>query len=552
MGNETGYNPKDLLFDDAGRKRLISGVEKIAKAVESTLGPRGNTVLIESPSHTHGITVTKDGVTVAKSIQLLDGVEDLAVRIMKEAADKTSTQAGDGTTTAIVLAKALVVGGSHYLMDTKVNRIMVLRELGRLTEEVIAQLKKKSRPVTRFNLRDVATISCNNDEKIGATIAKAYRQVGRSGIVTVEKSKTTETYTEVTKGMRLQRGYTSPLFVNDQRKDECVFEDTLVLVCDAEISNILQIENVLKPVIQQGKRLLIIAPCTNQVVNTLAANVARNNLKFCNITPPQFGYKQHELMQDIAIAVGAKYFSEQTGDDLALIRFEDLGNAQKVIVGRHTTTILSSRTVDTLKIRERVDQLRSLQKETTKKEEKDFLAERIAALSGGVGVIYVGGNTDLEQKELFDRVDDAVCAVKSALEEGIVAGAGKALYEIRLPEVEEATAIDEAGLREKNIAVKIMSESLRSPLRQILANAGLNEADLYLAKSEPVKEGEGYDLKNERFGNLFEMGIIDPLKVTRCALQNAVAVATTILSTNAIITMARSITETGYREVSQS
>ena len=547
MNESAGYAPKDLLFDEEGRKKLMRGVEKIAKAVESTLGPRGNTVLIESASHTRGITVTKDGVTVAKSIALMDGVEDLAVRIVREAAEKTSTQAGDGTTTAIVLAKALIQGGMIYLKDENVNRTMVLRHLADLTEEVIRRLKANSRPVTRSNIRDVATISCNNDEKIGAIIAKAYRKVGKNGIVTVEKSQTTETYTEVTKGMRLQRGYTSPLFINDQRKDECVFEDTHILVCDTEISNILQIENVLKPVINQGKRLLIIAPCTNQVVNTLAANVARNNLKFCNINPPQFGYKQHEIMQDIAIAVGAKYFSEKTGDDLSLIRFEDLGKAQKVIVGRHQTIILTTRTDDTLKVRQRVDQLRAAHKEATKKEEKDFISERIAALTGGVGVVYVGGNTDLEQKELYDRVDDAVCAVKSALEEGIVAGSGKALYEIEFDFPSEATTEDkDLPLKEEVIAARILSESIKAPLRQILANAGMSEKyyRLYDPQNETkLADAYGYDLKNDRWGDLIEMGVIDPLKVTRCALQNAVAVATTILSTNAIVTLARVTTE---------
>jgi len=527
-----GYSPKELHFDVKGRDKLISGIKKIAKAVKSTLGPSGNTVIIESPNHTHGITVTKDGVTVAKSIDLIDPVENLAVKIVKEAADRTATNAGDGTTTAIVLTEALVVGGLN-LIKPEHNRTTVLKELGDLTAKVVEKLRKKSTELTDDMMLDVATISANNDSSIGEIIAEVYKDVGRQGIVTVEKSQTFETYAETTKGLKVDRGYLSPLFINDQSRDECILEDVMVLVADIEIANILQIESVLKPIIQEGKKLLIISPCHKNVVNTLAANVLKNNLKICAVQPPSFGYRQHELMQDIAMSVGATYFSEKTGDDLSIITYADLGHAAKVVVGKDKTIILKSdKKIDESKIEERVQQLWKAHGEANKKHDKEFILERIASLTGGIGVIYVGGNTDLEQKELYDRVDDAVCAVRSALEEGILPGAGKALFEINPYDFYE----DEISESEQ-VAINILGGAIQAPLIQILENAGVAWSDHYDGNEQ---EGYGYNVKTGDKGNLIEMGVIDPLKVTRSALQNAVSVATTILSTNAIVTMARS------------
>lgn len=526
-----GYSPKDLKFGSDGRDKLIAGVEKMAAAVKSTLGPSGNTVLIESLHHTHGITVTKDGVTVAKAVDLIDPVENLAVKMMKEAADKTATAAGDGTTTAIVLTEALVKAGIKH-MEPHHNRTNVLRELVELSNIVVEKLKQNSQVLTPEKMLDVATISANNDVAIGKIIAEVYAEIGEKGIVTVERSQTSETYAETTKGLKIDRGYLSPLFINNQKKDECVYEDVMVLVADIEIGNILQIENILKPIIQEGKKLLIISPCHKNVVNTLAANVLKNNLKIVAIQPPSFGYKQHELMQDIAISVGANYFSEKTGDDLSVITYADLGHVSKCIVGQDKTVLIKSDVKSSQeKIDERVAQLRDAHKDATKKADKDFILERIASLTGGIGVIYVGGNTDLEQKELYDRVDDAVCAVRSALEEGILPGAGKALYEIAVRE----QRIEET--EEGEVAAAILADALRAPITQILENAGLKLEQIYTGVET---DGYGYNLKSGKFGNLIEMGVIDPLKVTRSALQNAVSVATTILSTNAIITMARS------------
>ena len=521
-----GYSPKDLHFEVEAREKLISGISKMARAVKSTLGPMGNTVLIESAAHTHGITVTKDGVTVAKSVQLLDPVENLAVQMMREAASRTAANAGDGTTTAIVLTEALVNAGIEEIEYAE-NKPQVLRDMVDITNDVVKSLKKRSKKVSKQKLLDVATISANNDKGVGKIIADTYSSVGENGIVTVEKSQGSETGFETTKGLKIDRGYSSPLFINNHKKDECVMEDVHILVSDAEINNILTIENILKPIINEGKKLLNVAPCSQQVINTLAANVMKNGLKLCAIIPPSFGYKQHELMQDIALSVGATYYSEKTGDDLSIISFADLGLAKKIIIGRDSSIILKDEEkVSEEAIAERVEQLWDAHKITTKKADKEFILSRIASLTGGVGVIYVGGNTDLEQKELFDRVDDAVCAVRSALEEGILPGAGLALYQ-------EGLKLLGSKNSTKKIAKAILGKALKEPLLQIQLNAGIENSRVY------NEENIGLDVKNNQEGDLIELGIIDPMKVTKQALQNAVSVAVTILSTNAIVTMAR-------------
>ena len=531
-----GYTPKELHFAEEGQTKLISGITKMSNAVKSTLGPMGNTVIIESPEHTHGITVTKDGVTVAKSIGLMDPVENLAVRMMREAADRTATLAGDGTTTAIVLTEALVRSGMDRITP-KDNKTEILRELLSQTKELIDDLKGRSRKVTKKMLADVATISANNDSNIGKIIADTYNRVGENGIVTVERSQTSETYSESTDGLKIDRGYSSNLFINNQKKDECILEDVHIMVSDAEISNLLTIENVLKPIIQEGKKLLIVAPCSANVINTLAANVMKNSLKICNITPPSFGYKQHELMQDIALAVGATYFSEKTGDDLSIVEFKDLGHAAKVIVNQDSCIVLKDSKEPSEVIATRVEELWGAHKLATKKPDKDFILSRIASLTGGIGVIYVGGNTDLEQKELYDRVDDAVCAVRSALLEGILPGGGLALYAFY--SAYNVIANNSKIEKCKKIACAILADALRAPITQILENGGLELEKIYNSE-DTLAYTRGYDVKKGMYGDMYKMGIIDPMKVTKTALQNAVSVAITILSTNAIVTMARS------------
>ena len=532
---EQGYIPKDLSFDDDARDKLISGISKISKAVKSTLGPQGQTVLIESAEHTQGLTVTKDGVTVAKSIFLMDPIENLAVRMMKQASEKTANTAGDGTTTAIVLTEALVKAGQSFITKED-NLIQVVREIRAAGEDLLKKIKDSAVDVTDEMLVDIATISANNDKELGEIIAKAYKDVGRDGIVTVERSQSDKTYAEVTNGIKVDRGYTSTMFINDQRKDECIMDGVKVLLCDTEITNILQIENILKPIINAGDKLLIIGNCSTNVINTLAANVQRNGLQFCNIQVPSFGYRSHELMQDIAFSVGAKYFSEKTGDDLSLIRMEDLGIADKIIVGKDSTIIIKDSEI-TKEIEDRVEELKQQQTTLTAKHERDFVNERIASLVGGIGCIQVGATSDIEQKEKFDRVDDSVCAVRSALQEGIVAGGGLLLATLA-KDYNSNSTVD-----------KIISHALVAPLTQILINAGLDVDKIYdndLMEKVFYKEGNintvkyfGYNVVTGEYGDMFEMGVVDPAKVTSEALSNAISVATTILTTNAIITHAR-------------
>ena len=526
------YTPKSLTFDADARKRLGNGIATIAKAVKSTLGPRGKTVLIESQYHTHGITVTKDGVTVAKSIDLIDPVENLAVRMMKEAADRTATSAGDGTTTAIVLTEAIATRGMDLITED-VNSTEVIREIQRISADVISSLEKRSRKVSARKIKDVASISANNDPVIGSVIADAYRQVGENGLVTVEKSMSESTYCESTDGIKIDRGYSNKLFVNNQKKDECILEDVHILMTDHEISNVLQIETVLKTIVSEGKKLLIIGPCTTQVNNTLAANVIKNGLKMCTITPPQFGYKQHELMSDIAVSVGGRFISESMGDDLSLVTMRDLGRAAKVIVGKDSTVIVRD-DVNSEEIDQRVKELWEAHDAASKKSDRDFIKQRIASLTGGIGIIYVGGNSDVEQKEIFDRVDDAVCAVRSALEEGILPGGGLALWN-EADACYMSTRLTDLS-NEQRIAYSIMAYALAAPLTQILENAGLKAEEIMY---DVDTDDHGYDVKNNVYGNMYKMGVIDPLKVTKNALKNAVSVATTILSTNAIVTLAR-------------
>ena len=534
----SNYIPKNLEFDQPGRDKLIQGITKISKAVKSTLGPRGKTVLIESPEHIGGMTITKDGVTVANSIFLDDAVENLAVQMLKDAARRTANSAGDGTTTAIVLTEAIIKAGEKNLTE-KNNIAEVVKGINKFSKSVVKHLKKNSRRITKSRLLDVATISANNDKNLGKIIADAYGKVGKNGIVTVERSQNHETYATVTNGIKVDRGYTSNLFITNQKNDESVLEDTLVLVCDQEISNILQIENVLKPIIQQNKKLLIIGPCSVNVVNTLAANVVRNGLKLCNIMPPQFGYKQHELMQDIALSVGAKYFSEKTGDDLSLLSMEDLGHADKIISGKSQTVIIKNNQM-TEEIENRISDLKEQQENTEIVSDREFINERIASLSGSIGAIYVGGNSDIEQKEKYDRVEDAVCAVRSALQEGIVKGGGLALFYARqeIDWISKKTVNDD-----ESTAIDILMESLSAPVIQILQNAGLHIDDYYSQKihfdSWAMNLRDEYNVKTEEKGDFFKMGVIDPLKVTKTAFENAVSVATTILTTNAIITHAR-------------
>lgn len=512
---------KNLTLGADARQGLASGIKKMAGAVKSTLGPCGNTVILESQEHIGGMTITKDGVTVARSIVLSDPVENMAVRIMRQAADRTATMAGDGTTTAIVIAEAMTLGGIEEGLTLSEAKLLTV-----MADNVAKRIDKLSKKVKLSSLKDIATISANNDAEIGAIIAKAYENVGADGIVTVQRSQGQATYVETTMGMRFQRGYTNRMFVNDQRKDECILDDAYVLVSDTPINNILSIETVLKPVINSGKPLVIIADCSDAVQMTLAANVVKNGLKFCVVQPPSFGWRRQEQMGDIAFMLGGKYFSEQTGDDLSIAQISDLGIAKRIVVGREETIIVRPE-LETTKLDERIKELWEQHKNTERKDEKDFILERIASLRGGMSVIYVGANTDVEQKELYDRVDDAVCAVRSALSEGVLPGGGVTLNYIA-HEIIEKSEYNERIRR-------VFCNALMAPFRQIFENAGMD----YLTVQHNVRGcafGFGLDLKSMKYGDMMSMGVIDPSKVTKNALISATSVAATLLGTNAIIT----------------
>lgn len=520
---------KQVLLDEKGRNKLKSGISIIEAAVSSTLGPCGQTVLVESENHIGGVTVTKDGVTVARSINLYDPVENLAVQLVREAASKTATMAGDGTTTSIVLTKAII--DSFESMAQGANKTEVLRNIQSLSEKVCRILDKKSKKVNGKVLLDVATISSNNDPVIGKLIADVYSHVSH---VVVENSKTTKTYSEIISGIRVQRGWTSKYFVNDHKKNECVLEDAYVLVTDAEISNLANIENILAPIVRDNKQLLIIGNLSPQVLATLSMNVVKNKIKCCHIMPPNFGYRKDDMMRDIAVALGAQYYSESTGDNLALCTMDGLGKAKRIIVGQDNTVIVPME--ESPRLHDYIAQLREGIEQETSEADVQFLNERIANIFGGIGVIHVGAQSDIEQKELRDRIDDAVLAVKAAKEEGVLPGGGIALIRAMhsLDKFSKVFNVDEYE------AEKILLNSVYAPFRKICTNAGLVWEDIIADLAETSDSfWHGFDVKNGKYGDMMRMGVIDPCKVTKSALMNAVSVAVTILSTNAIITNVR-------------
>ena len=514
---------KDIVFGSEGRQKLIKGVNTIANAVGSTLGARGRTVLIESEQHIGGITVTKDGVTVAKSINLMDPAENLAVMIMREASEKTANSAGDGTTTSMVLAQAIIHAATGVLTKED-NTTQVLRDVQAAALKVAEELTAMSTEITSDKLVDVATISANGDAEIGQIIADAYNQVGLSGVVTVESSATAETYAEVVSGMKVDRGFASKYFVTDHKKQEAILDKPYILVTDQPITNINDILPILEFIHQGRGSLLIIGELDENALNTLNVNKIKSGLKVCTIIPPSFGYKRHQIMQDIAIATGAKYFSEQTGDNLLMATIDDCGRASKIVSSRFNTIIFDAEGAG----EERVEELNEQMAVESQAIEKEFLKERIANLGGGVGVIKVGANSDIEQKEKKDRVDDAVCAVRAALEEGILPGGGVALKDIA------------AKMDENNKGDEILRLAMVAPMMRILANAGIDvNAEDFDQGQQLSKEGLGINVATGAYCHMMSVGIIDPTKVTKEALKNAVSVATTLLSTETVITNIR-------------
>lgn len=501
-----------------GRKRLITGIKKMSDAVGSTLGPMGRTVIIESMDHTRGLTVTKDGVTVAKSIDLKNPIENLAVMMLKQAASNTASDSGDGTSTSVVIADAMLTAGMEVLKDGA-DVTTTLREVKRVTDLIATKLKENATPMSDELLGAVAGISANNDAKIGGIIADVFKDMGPDGIVTVENSMTSETYFDTTKGLKIDRGYMSPGFVNDAERDECVMENVHILMSDMELTAFGPLTKLFEEVVKNGLSLLIIAPCSVGFLNTLVANKMKGALKgICAIQPPHFGERMKDLMSDIALATGGVFYSENSGDNLHGVTIEDLGRAERIVVSREATIMkLSEETSDD--VAQRVEQLKA--------SVDPFAKKRVATLLGKMGVIYVGGDSDIEQKEMYDRVDDAVCAVQSALEEGVLPGGGVALIEC-LRYVN--TICDDAN------AKYILTSGLEAPMSKILSNGGIEYDSVEVSKRS---KGWGLDMKSGVVGDMIEMGVIDPAKVTRTALVNAMSVATTILGTDAIVTIMR-------------
>lgn len=518
---------KQIFEGESGRKKLKEGIRKIDQAVGSTLGPSGHTVLMESELHVGGITITKDGVSVAKGINLLDPVENLAVQLVRQAASQTATMAGDGTTTSVVLTGAIINAADENITE-ETNVTEVIRHMNSIAEDMDKELVKMSKEVTGKRLLDVATISANNDSKLGGIIADTYSKVAH---VTVENSKTTKTHTDIVNGIKVDRGFSSRFFVNDIRKNECVLNNPYVLITNQEITNLEHMINILGPIIEKGESILIIGTLNLQTIQTLNKNVYEGRIKAANIIPPAMGYRQDELMTDLAIALGGKFYSATTGDNISTVSFEGLGRASKVIVGQSKTIIIPSEE-ENLALTNHISELKSSLEQKIDQEDIDFTRERIANISGGVGVIYVGANSDIEQKELKDRTDDAVLAVKAAIEEGVLPGGGTALI--------AAGKCVKLGKSELyDMAADIMLYAIEEPFRRIIKNAGKDHISIGVKMNENKSKYYGYDVKNDKFGDMMKMGVIDPTKVTRSALRNAVSVATTILSTNAIITNIR-------------
>jgi chaperonin GroEL len=522
---------KDISFDSDGRDKLLSGINKLADAVKSTLGAGGETVLIESEQHTGGLTITKDGVTVAKSITLMDPIENLAVTMMKEAAENTAITAGDGTTTAIVLTQSIINTALDYIAKSKpedINKMEMIGAIRQMSDKIVKVLLKSAKKITTKGILNVATISSNNDDKLGSIIAEAYTKVGRGGVVTLEDSKNSDTYCDIIEGVKIHRGFTSKHFINDIRKEMCVLDKPYILVTDQEINSISAIDKALTPVLKKGRSVLIIGNVGENAIKTLAVNHMKGIINVCNIIPPQFGYKSHELCQDIAQATGAKFFSESMGDDLSLIEFDDLGEAKKAIITAETTVL--TLTENAPLIEDHIKSLWELHDETKLNHEKAFIKERIATLTGGIGVVYVGANSDIELKEKRDRVDDAICATRAALENGILPGGGIALKNIA------NNYKTNGSTKSETLGQVILMKSLSQPFAIICRNAGIDPNEI---SKKFDANGIGVDVRTKEVGDMYKLGIIDPAKVTACAIENAVSVATTILSTNAIITNVR-------------
>jgi chaperonin GroEL len=513
---------KDIIFDIEARNGIKRGVDALANAVKVTLGPKGRNVII---GKSFGAPmVTKDGVSVAKEIELEDALENMGAQMVKEVASKTNDLAGDGTTTATVLAQAIVKEGLKNVASGA-NPLDLKRGIDKAVEAVIAELTKQAKSVgdTSEEIKQVASISANNDDQIGELIAEAFGKVGKEGVITVEEAKGTETYVDVVEGMQFDRGYLSPYFVTDSEKMTTDLENPYILIVDKKINSMKDLLPVLEPAAQSGKPLLIIAEdIEGEALATLVVNKLRGSLKIAAVKAPGFGDRRKAMLEDIAILTGGTVISEERGFTLENATLDMLGTAENVTIDKDNTTIVNG-AGEKENIVNRVNQIKAQVESTTSDYDKEKLQERLAKLSGGVGVLYVGAASEVEMKEKKDRVDDALHATRAAVEEGIVAGGGVAL--IRTLKALKGLKVENA---DQQTGINIIAKAIESPMRTIVENAG-GEASVVINK---VLEGnQGYDAKTNTFVDMLKAGIIDPKKVTRIALENAASVAGMILTT---------------------
>ena len=519
---------KEIKFNIKAREELKNGVDALADAVKVTLGPKGRNVIIERKFGAPHIT--KDGVTVAREIELEDPFQNMGAQLVKEVASKTGDQAGDGTTTATVLAQAIVNVGLKNVA-AGANPMDLKRGIDKAVSKVVEGIKAQSQEVDDDfgKIENVARVSANNDEKIGKLIAEAMQKVTRDGVITVEEAKGTETSVDIVEGMEFDRGYISPYFVTNTEKMECEMDSPYILLYDKKISNLKDMLPVLEQTAQSGRGLLIIAEdVDNEALATLVVNRLRGSLKICAVKAPGFGDRRKEMLEDIAILTGGTVISEVKGMQLANATVNDLGTAEKITVNKDNTIIVNGAGSKEA-IEARVNQIKAQMEATTSSYDKEKLQERLAKLAGGVAVLYIGAPSEVEMKEKKDRVDDALSATRAAIAEGIVPGGGVA-YIRTLPMLEELKGDND----DENTGIQIIRRAIEEPMRQIVDNAGVEGAVIV----QKVKEGKGdfgYNARTGEYQNFFESGVIDPAKVTRVALENAASIAGMFLTTECVI-----------------
>ncbi|MEQ9299853.1 MAG: chaperonin GroEL [Cyclobacteriaceae bacterium] len=518
---------KDIFFDTDARDRIKRGVDKLADAVKVTLGPKGRNVILDKKFGAP--TVTKDGVSVAKEIELEDAVENMGAQLLKEVASKTADDAGDGTTTATVLAQSIFAHGIKNVA-AGANPMDLRRGIDKAVAAVVSELKKQSKTIsTGDEISQVATVSANNNAEVGAMIATAMEKVGKDGVITVEEAKGTETEVKTVEGMQFDRGYLSPYFVTNTDKMEAELESPYILIYDKKISNMKELLPVLEATAQTGKPLLIIAEdVEGEALATLVVNKIRGSLKIAAVKAPGFGDRRKAMLEDIATLTGGTVISEERGYKLEGATLDSLGTAEKINIDKDNTIIVNGAGTSA-DIEARVNQIKQQIENTTSDYDKEKLQERLAKLSGGVAILYIGAATEVEMKEKKDLVDDALHATRAAVQEGVVAGGGVAL--IRALSAVEGMKLENA---DQNTGVAIVRAAMESPLRTIVENAG-GEPSVVVNNVKAGKDDYGYNAGTEEYVNMFKAGIIDPTKVTRLALENAASIAGLLLTTEAVV-----------------